>query len=112
MHRVIAFSIFVLLIGCQGKGTESATVQQRDEIQHPPTAGWTIDETMEVRSVDNIRISPDGRRVLFAVRTAVLSGDKGEYLTQIYSANADGTNERSLTDSSYSATAAERAPAL
>lgn len=110
MRGATAFLVFILLIACRGQQVEDARRSQQPETKDAPAAGWTIDETMKVRNVDKIRISPDGRRVLFTVRTAVLSGDKGAYLHQIWSADADGANQRPLTDGEYSATDAEWSP--
>jgi dipeptidyl aminopeptidase/acylaminoacyl peptidase len=72
--------------------------------------GWTIDETMKIRKVDHVRISSDGRRVLFVARSAILEGDKGEYRTSIYVANTDGSGERALTPAAHSAMGAEWSP--
>jgi dipeptidyl aminopeptidase/acylaminoacyl peptidase len=76
----------------------------------PTVAGWTIEETMKVRMVGHVRIAADGKRVLYTVRTAILEGDKGRYLTQIFTANIEGTNERALTGTDYSATHPEWSP--
>jgi acylaminoacyl-peptidase len=104
------FAGCALLIACQRQAFENTALPQQRDTEQARAAGWTIDEMMKVRDVDDVRISPDGRQVLFAVRTAVLSGDQGQYLTQVYSANADGTNERPVTESNYSATGAEWSP--
>jgi Tol biopolymer transport system component len=72
--------------------------------------GWTVEETMSVRKVDRVRISPDGQRVLYEVRAADLSGDKGSYVTSIYVANVDGTGDRELTRGQHSAAGAEWSP--
>jgi len=60
-------------------------------------AGWTPELMMRVRPVGPVRVSPDGRRVAYAVTDAVMSADKSEYVTQIYVANSDGSNPAQLT---------------
>ncbi|MEX2271938.1 MAG: S9 family peptidase [Vicinamibacterales bacterium] len=76
----------------------------------PVTPGWTIAETMKVRNVDQVRISPDGRRVLFAVTTAVMTADRSEYVSQIHVANVDGSEERPITPDTSSATSPRWSP--
>ncbi len=88
-----------------------ATSSNRTAAQVAPvTAGWTIAETMKVRNVDQVRISPDGRRVLFAVTAAVLTDDRSEYVSQIYIASLDGSDERPLTADTSSATSPRWSP--
>ena len=52
---------------------------------------------MKVRPVATVRVSPDGRRVAYAVTDTVMTADKSEYVSQIYVANADGSNPVQLT---------------
>src|SRR5262249_28341689 len=58
---------------------------------------WTPDLMMTVKQVGNVVPSPDGRRVAFTVRQAVMTGDKSEYLTHVHVANIDGSGSRQLT---------------
>ena len=60
-------------------------------------AGWTPEVMMRVRPVGDVRVSPDGRQVLYTVREPVMTADKSEFLTHIWIANADGTGQRQLT---------------
>jgi Tol biopolymer transport system component len=52
---------------------------------------------MTVKGVGGVSVSPDGKRVLYTVNEAVMTADKSEYLTQIWSANADGSESRQMT---------------
>ncbi|MFH1069518.1 MAG: S9 family peptidase [Candidatus Glassbacteria bacterium] len=52
---------------------------------------------MKVRSLGNVAISPDGKKVLFTVTEAVMTEEKSEFLTQIYQANADGSGASQFT---------------
>ena len=47
--------------------------------QSSPTA-WTPELSMKVKAVGNVRVSPDGKRVLFTVNEPVMTADKSEYL--------------------------------
>jgi len=72
----------------------AAVLQPRKAEQ--PTA-WTAALTLKVKRVGSVQVSPDGKRVVYAVREAILDNDKSEYRTHLYLANADGSNARPLT---------------
>jgi dipeptidyl aminopeptidase/acylaminoacyl peptidase len=59
--------------------------------------GWTPAEQMNVKSVGDVQPSPDGRRAVYTVTTPLMTADKSEMLTQIWIANADGTEARAFT---------------
>src|SRR2546425_6797191 len=65
--------------------------------QEPPKeakaqpAGWTPAEMMKVKSVGDVRVSPDGRRAVFTVTQPVMAGEKSEMVTHIHMANAYGS---------------------
>jgi dipeptidyl aminopeptidase/acylaminoacyl peptidase/ectoine hydroxylase-related dioxygenase (phytanoyl-CoA dioxygenase family) len=61
-----------------------------------PTA-WTPDVMMQVRGVQQVRVSPDGKRVVYMVREAVMTPEKSEFVTQLRIANRDGSEELTLT---------------
>src|SRR4051812_21546370 len=58
---------------------------------------WTPERMMQVKRIGAVQVSPDGKRVAYTVREAVMDGDKSEYLTHIFLANADGSETRQLT---------------
>jgi Tol biopolymer transport system component len=64
--------------------------------QSSPTA-WTPELSMKVKAVGNVRVSPDGKRVLFTVNEPVMTADKSEYLSHIWMVNADGTDAYQIT---------------
>ena len=59
--------------------------------------GWTPELGMKVRNVGSVRVSPDGRKVVYTVSQAMMASDKSEYLTQIWTANSDGSDPLQLT---------------
>src|SRR5262245_4652049 len=67
-----------------------------EEDQTAPT-GWTPEALMKVRDVSQVRVSPDGTRVVYCVTDPVMEEEKSEYVTQIYLANADGSDARQIT---------------
>jgi dipeptidyl aminopeptidase/acylaminoacyl peptidase len=74
------------------------------------TEQWTPELMMKVRTVGDVQPSPDGKRVVFTVRRAVMTGDKSEYLTHIHLANIDGSDEFQLTQGEKSATNPQWSP--
>ncbi|HWC76974.1 MAG TPA: hypothetical protein VG778_05900, partial [Blastocatellia bacterium] len=68
----------------------------RNEASDPPKA-WTPEQSMKVRGVGGVNVSPDGKRVLYTVNEAVMTPEKSEYLSQIWMANADGSDVRQMT---------------
>ncbi len=59
--------------------------------------GWTPDASMRVRGVSQVRVSPDGQRVAYTVREAVMTDDMSEYVTQVHLAQADGGDTYPIT---------------
>lgn len=60
-------------------------------------SGWTPDLEMKVNAVGAVRVSPDGRKVIHTVNSAVMTPDKSEFVTQIWVANSDGSEPVQLT---------------
>ncbi len=58
---------------------------------------WTPELTMKVKGVGGVRVSPDGKRVVYTVNESVMTADKSEYLTHIWTANADGSDAYQMT---------------
>jgi dipeptidyl aminopeptidase/acylaminoacyl peptidase len=52
---------------------------------------------MKVKTVGAVRVSPDGKRVAYTVSAPVMAPDKSEFVTQIWSANVDGSDPVQLT---------------
>ena len=60
-------------------------------------APWTPDLMMQVKRIGNVQVSPNGKQVVYAVRAAVMTDQKSEYLTHLHLANADGSGTVQLT---------------
>ena len=60
-------------------------------------AGWTPELAFKVKRVSTVRVSPDGRRVAFVVGTAVMEGEKSEWLSHVHLARSDGSGSFQLT---------------
>jgi dipeptidyl aminopeptidase/acylaminoacyl peptidase len=66
-------------------------------VAQPKKSEWSPEALMRVKRISGVQVSPDGKRVVYAVREAVLTGGKSEYLTHIYLVDADGSNTVQLT---------------
>lgn len=71
--------------------------RRADEKEAANASAWTPELAMKVKGVGNVRVSPDGARVLFTVSESVMTADKSEYLTQIWTALTDGSESYQLT---------------
>src|SRR5262245_40325192 len=60
-------------------------------------AAWTPELMLKVRRVAGVRPSPDGRRVAYTVAEAVMTDDRSEFVSQIWLANADGSEAKQMT---------------
>lgn len=61
------------------------------------TCAWTPDQMMEVKSVGDVQVSPDGRRVAFTVTQHYIGSETSEPRTQIWIAHANGSHAFALT---------------
>ncbi|MGI8918314.1 MAG: prolyl oligopeptidase family serine peptidase [Pyrinomonadaceae bacterium] len=60
-------------------------------------SGWTPELAMKVKNVGAVRVSPDGRKVVYTINKAIMSSDKSEFVSQIWTANTDGSDPLQLT---------------
>ncbi|HXB34150.1 MAG TPA: S9 family peptidase [Puia sp.] len=58
---------------------------------------WSPEQCMKLKNITSVRVSPDGSKVLYTVRQAMMTEDRSEYVNQIYLANIDGSNTIPLT---------------
>jgi dipeptidyl aminopeptidase/acylaminoacyl peptidase len=65
---------------------------------------WSPEVQVKTRAVGSPRVSPDGKRVVYTVNEAVMTADKSEFVTQIWLASVDGTNNYQLTFNEKSST--------
>lgn len=60
-------------------------------------SGWTPELEMKVKAPGAVRVSPDGRKVVYTVNAPVMTADKSEFVSQIWLANTDGSDAVQLT---------------
>ena len=74
-----------------------ATVPAGALAQQASASGWTPELAMKVKNVGAVRVSPDGRKVVYTINQALMAPDKSEFVTQIWIANADGSEPLQMT---------------
>ncbi len=58
---------------------------------------WSPQQTMKMKNVTSVQVSPDGSKVLYTVREAIMTDDRSEYVNQIFLSDASGNNTVRLT---------------
>ena len=58
---------------------------------------WTPEQCLKLKNISAVVPSPDGNKVLYTVREAVMTDDRSEYVNQVWLSNADGSNHIQLT---------------
>lgn len=58
---------------------------------------WSPEQCLKIKNITAIRVSPDGRKVLYTLREAVMTDERSEYVNQVWLCNADGTGHIQLT---------------
>lgn len=72
--------------------------------------GWTPELSMRYHAVQGTALSPDGSQVAWVVREPVMEGEKSEYLSHIWVADADGGRARQFTRGEHSASSPAFSP--
>jgi dipeptidyl aminopeptidase/acylaminoacyl peptidase len=58
---------------------------------------WSPEQCLKLKNISAVRVSPDGNKVLYTVREAVMTDERSEYVNQVWLCNADGSNAIQLT---------------
>jgi dipeptidyl aminopeptidase/acylaminoacyl peptidase len=88
----------------------SALTLLAGEATFAQSAAWTPEMMLQVKRVAAARPSPDGNRVVFTVASPNMRSDTSEWTSQVWIADADGTNALQLTRGSKSASAPDWSP--
>lgn len=51
---------------------------------HSQKTYWSPEQTMKMKNISTVRISPDGKKAVYAVREAVMTPSRSEYVNQLY----------------------------
>lgn len=58
---------------------------------------WSPEQCLKIKNITAVVPSPDGSRILYTVREAVMTDDRSEYINQVWLCNTDGNNHIQLT---------------
>ena len=58
---------------------------------------WTPEQCLKIKNISAVVPSPDGSKILYTVREAVMTDDRSEFVNQVWLCNADGNNHIQLT---------------
>ena len=58
---------------------------------------WSPEQCLKLKNISAVVPSPDGSKVLYTVREAVMTDDRSEYVNQVFLCNSDGSNTVQLT---------------
>ena len=67
-------------------------------------ADWSPEKALESKRVQSVQVSPDGTRVAYVVGSAMMEGEKSEWLSHVHLARADGSASYALTSGDKSST--------
>ncbi|MEO8435189.1 MAG: S9 family peptidase [Pyrinomonadaceae bacterium] len=105
MRRTIAPIAAVLICFC------GIVIALAGPAENPPAPSmWTPELGMKLKNVGTVRVSPDGKRVAYTVAQAVMTPEKSEFVTQVYLANADGSDSYQVTFGEKSSTDPQWSP--
>jgi len=66
-------------------------------IQAQTQTHWSPEQCLQMKNITSVRVSPDGKKVLYAIREAIMTDDRSEYINQIFMADINGSNIIQLT---------------
>jgi dipeptidyl aminopeptidase/acylaminoacyl peptidase len=58
---------------------------------------WSPEQCLKLKNISSTIVSPDGSKVLYTVREAIMTDDRSEYINNVWVCNTDGSNHIQLT---------------
>ena len=58
---------------------------------------WSPEQCLKIKNITAVVPSPDGSKILYTVREAVMTDDRSEYINQVWLCSSNGTNAVQLT---------------
>ena len=58
---------------------------------------WSPEQVLKIKNVSSAQVSPDGTKVVYTIREAMMTDDRSEYVNQIWISAIDGSNAKQLT---------------
>jgi dipeptidyl aminopeptidase/acylaminoacyl peptidase len=66
-------------------------------IQAITQTNWSPEQCLKLKNISAVVPSPDGSKVLYTIREAVMTDDRSEYVNQVWLCNANGANQIQIT---------------
>ncbi|MCX5825396.1 MAG: S9 family peptidase [Deltaproteobacteria bacterium] len=60
-------------------------------------SAWTLDDTLNMASMSEVDVSPDGKKAVYSVSRSIMTNTQSELLSQIYLSDTSGANTVQLT---------------
>ena len=45
---------------------------------------WSPEQTLRLKNISSIQVSPDGNKIVYSIREAVMTDERSEYVNQVY----------------------------
>jgi len=58
---------------------------------------WSPEQVLKMKNISSAQVSPDGTKVVYTIREAMMTDDRSEYINQIWISAIDGSNAKQLT---------------
>ena len=58
---------------------------------------WSPEQVLKIKNLSSAEVSPDGTKVVYTIREAMMTDDRSEYVNQIWISAIDGSNAKQLT---------------
>ncbi len=63
--------------------------------QAPTARNWSPEQCMKLKNITAVKVSPDGGKVLYIVKEALMTDNRSEYVNQVWLCNSDGSRDNS-----------------
>jgi dipeptidyl aminopeptidase/acylaminoacyl peptidase len=58
---------------------------------------WSPEQVLKIKNISSAQVSPDGTKVVYTIREAMMTDDRSEYVNHIWISAIDGSNAKQLT---------------
>jgi len=58
---------------------------------------WSPEQVLKIKNISSAEVSPDGTKLVYTIREAVMTEDRSDYINQIWISAIDGSNAKKLT---------------
>ena len=58
---------------------------------------WSPEQVLKIKNISSAQVSPDGTKVVYTIREAMMTEDRSEYVNQIWISAIDGSSAKQLT---------------